>query len=1017
MSEGRAVQAIAETRDGAGIESLDELNSRLAGHFAALRASRGGAAVYGLEHNLDARQLLTVFDLVGREARRQGISVTWMQRPLPLIVAASEIGYDYRGTGTDFWPRFESAIGASLGSSDREQHSKVFEYAHRSFGIKKPVSSPWTKAFRHIAWPIANAVAPREVHRPLATSLREILRTSGAARIVGDLVADMAISASSSGSGRFADWVTDTGLASAVVLHLLDLPDPEQRLSQSAAARILSDLETDPTARRAIKNARRLHRERPVVRRQSAAMAGTTAFFIREADGEAGLWLRMPALTDTTRGELRTILSRSGTRLRLWQSGAPIEMDTLLSGLPVSLVGIDVAAAFADQLPFLTSGLASSDVLAELSPRWNDPVVFVRTTHSGDFEQYFGEIVPGSGPVRVLTRRSIPTSPSSRSLPPLAGFQCFEVDAASAAGQELLTRLGRKVSPTGIEVFGGGRISDGLLGPVFATGLPVLLRPSPAPAASEMVSFRLDAEEAIALSGHHPVAVLYPSSGEHAVEVRRGASVSTVRFSVADPDSGFEPLAVIAEPSAPTLDDFIRQQIALRITAPVVTTGVPYHASLVGPAGLIASARGVLPRLPAMLSAMDPVLATLRSQLLESPPGREAPVELVFGIGEQWSQRWRLFWEPAQVEWQDVDGAWQAFGDGNALELLIADAGQPLTPRPAVAEYRPTEDTVLLIPVVDGIAQLAAAYCVAPSVAPLVASVELPRRILRQRFPVGDGAGLVAVIDGYLGWTLARPSNVIAAMKSRLVSHALEKMLVMQLCGERWASAEERAPLLSGDAWDCLARVAIGSGLAAGGTLPEIGPREYRLLEPLLAAAMKLAVPDLWESTEEPDPDSFAESMDMAVIDAYEEFGRDYANGTDAFDDVDTSGAPEAWLRTLRDTVERRSGTALVKLVLPPKRALALQVADYSELVPQEVISLLDHHHFDLIRSGARWLSIIDLRAGFLLWTNPAQLLRCEGWPASIARFLEDRQTSRAIRYAALRFRASRNISDGFPEL
>ena len=223
--------------------------------------------------------------------------------------------------------------------------------------------------------------------------------------------------------------------------------------------------------------------------------------------------------------------------------------------------------------------------------------------------------------------------------------------------------------------------------------------------------------------------------------------------------------------------------------------------------------------------------------------------------------------------------------------------------------------------------------------------------------------------------------------------------------------------MLSGDAWDCLARVAIGSGLAAGGTLPEIGPREYRLLEPLLAAAMKLAVPDLWESTEELDPDSFAEAMDMAVIDAYEEFGRDYANGTDAFDDVDTSGAPEAWLRTLRDTVERRSGTALVKLVLPPKRALALQVADYSELVPEEVISLLDHHHFDLIRSGARWLSIIDLRAGFLLWTNPAQLLRCEGWPASIARFLEDRQTSRAIRYAALRFRASRNISDGFPEL
>jgi hypothetical protein len=242
-------------------------------------------------------------------------------------------------------------------------------------------------------------------------------------------------------------------------------------------------------------------------------------------------------------------------------------------------------------------------------------------------------------------------------------------------------------------------------------------------------------------------------------------------------------------------------------------------------------------------------------------------------------------------------------------------------------------------------------------------------------------------------------------------------MLVTQLCGERWADAEEKAPLLSGDVWECFARVAIGSGLAVGGALPDIGLREYRLIEPLIAAAMKLAVPNLWEAPEELEPDSFAEAMDMAVIDAYEEFGREYAKGSDAFDDVDTLGAPEAWLRAVCDTLERRSGTTLAKLVLPPKRALALQVLDYSELVPEEVISLLDQHHLDLTRSGARWFSLPDLRAGFLLWTNPAQLLRCDGWSDAIARLLEDRQTGRAIRYVALRFRASRNISEGFATL
>ena len=87
MIVGGAVQAIAETRNGtgSGIGSIDDLNSHLAGHFAVLRAARGGAPVYGLEHDLDAIQLLTVFDLVGREARRNGISQSWMRRPFPLI--------------------------------------------------------------------------------------------------------------------------------------------------------------------------------------------------------------------------------------------------------------------------------------------------------------------------------------------------------------------------------------------------------------------------------------------------------------------------------------------------------------------------------------------------------------------------------------------------------------------------------------------------------------------------------------------------------------------------------------------------------------------------------------------------------------------------------------------------------------------------------------------------------------------------------------------------------------------
>ena len=38
----------------------------------------------------------------------------WRMHDLPLIVAATEVGYRYRGTGTDFWPLLEKELGIDL---------------------------------------------------------------------------------------------------------------------------------------------------------------------------------------------------------------------------------------------------------------------------------------------------------------------------------------------------------------------------------------------------------------------------------------------------------------------------------------------------------------------------------------------------------------------------------------------------------------------------------------------------------------------------------------------------------------------------------------------------------------------------------------------------------------------------------------------------------------------------------------------------------------------------------------
>lgn len=152
------------------------------------------------------------------------------------------------------------------------------------------------------------------------------------------------------------------------------------------------------------------------------------------------------------------------------------------------------------------------------------------------------------------------------------------------------------------------------------------------------------------------------------------------------------------------------------------------------------------------------------------------------------------------------------------------------------------------------------------------------------------------------------------------------------------------------------------------------------------------------------------------MIGGYEAFGRSLAQAdAPAFDDVDTYGAPEAWHEAWLAMNLRLQGATLVKRILPMGRGLALRDQDYSRLTAAEVVQLLDRVHTDLnSRNAPRWLSRENLRVGFTLWTRPLQAVETPEWKSSIFRLLDDRPTSRAIRYAALRYRASRQLSLNF---
>ncbi|MGZ7250289.1 hypothetical protein ACXWPT_09435, partial [Streptococcus pyogenes] len=77
------------------------LQHHLLERFSGLRDSRRGS-VFFVEHGLGADELDELRDGVRANLQSHPLeSGWWEQNDLPLLVAATEVGYRYRGTGTD----------------------------------------------------------------------------------------------------------------------------------------------------------------------------------------------------------------------------------------------------------------------------------------------------------------------------------------------------------------------------------------------------------------------------------------------------------------------------------------------------------------------------------------------------------------------------------------------------------------------------------------------------------------------------------------------------------------------------------------------------------------------------------------------------------------------------------------------------------------------------------------------------------------------------------------------------
>lgn len=431
-----------------GETEIEWLHASLTVHFEELRGARGDGPLYLLEHGLSGADLEAVLRTTQYCLRHHRIEGSWWHLyPLPLLVAATEIGYTYRGTGTDFWPIFARRL-EEIPLSDRSALSNLFRQSADRFGLATPADSPWNRAFCHIAWPVLHAILPIELHRPLARALRDVRAHLDLNGSDSALIAPIRHRALLAGGGRLSAWLEDQRTAASVVRQFLD-SNQQHATANSALTRIAADLEKDEIASAALREARKRQKAftiQPTRRGRGKTADSETRFvtlLLRTTDQGLTLALKFPQLDSIAREAARVALEAIRWRAFLWGQGRPVPGRNIFSDYPLqlsvsTLPSADVALIeSADNLPLSQE---TREFLGSLRVNTTSPILFSDFSADGDAFQRSSRTVINNHCIVLLAQEQPPAS--AKSLGSVAGLRAYRISAHEPDGTAWLSRYG-----------------------------------------------------------------------------------------------------------------------------------------------------------------------------------------------------------------------------------------------------------------------------------------------------------------------------------------------------------------------------------------------------------------------------------------------------------------------------------------------------------------------------------------------------------------------------------------------
>ena len=1011
---------------------LKLFNERIEKHLSVrLQANcEKSSSLYFGDHGLTNDELIGLFATVKYMLRETPVqSLTWTLTPLPLIVCAVEVGYEYEGNGTDFWPMLESRLEHPFGLDHRVQLSSLFQSACNRWCAVTPGSSEWEQAFCHIAWPITHAVAAKDIRRPFADCLR---RFGGKLSDTDSSIAsELAETPTTVGSRRFRTWLTCENVVAGIVRDLLGGPNLNEcgLFSQSFREKLIEDLRREPAIQRAVRNAK-TNQDRKVKKskKDSKTKVAETEllfgeFFLRQDDhGEFGLFGELPEMPRTVQNSLRIVRRKWQPKPWGFAGATSLPSDTLRSLRGTFPIEMTHVARASDEKPFfealdcLPDDADCINWLKKVRFHASEKLVFHPLVVGGDTAHAITTQLPQSGTVWVLTKvgHTWPDVQREKIGETLDG----EIFAVDVADDDLRTWLGwhdvRPSSP------GSLRTTQWLI--------PAALSIS----ADGRRVFTTDDEIGIRVCGNLPIDLILKCDGVELdrqvvqgsalasldrpgnyelVTIQEGRSPDVLAFTIIDergdgfiePDPEFPWRCKLSHVDSGVLEltraDFFNRRVVLDIEADRTIENVPVHLAI---APGEATVKLVLQSIPARLGANHTVWQNLKEQLPSSVLASACDLTLSVEIAKVTRQEWRLETELQRVWWiDDPSGLPRAMHDRGIFETIhqCVTSGQQI--------FRIRAGDPFVSHAIDefGNALIFDSRVSVVGDARLQLQLERPDRFLRQMEDVSNCPGVRSIAKRYIALASASCSSLAAEINRVGAVQTIREWLLTCLCGSNWVGA-----LRQGKNREVENPISVWWRFQQNYpelVLPKLAPQRTlpTSLPDLMLAEFAGLLPDTWwDGQLEEITVNHAASLDLAFKHLFD--------GEEVFVDA------EVLARSLQAANEFLCGSHLAELVVPMTGGDEIMQWHLTEMPTADLSDSLWNWSRTFLERGRGRQSWAreELHVYLKLLLYPEQL-RKAAWESVIEKLLHDRPMARAGAFLVWRIEQNARLIAAYDDL